>query len=301
MEALQRNLLADVSDLFVYSDAAKSEAAMESVAEVRAYLRGIEGFRSVTVIERDRNWGVDPSVIDGVTTLCQQFGRAIVLEDDLVTSPWFLTYMNRALDLYQNEDCVMQVSGFMFPNRGFAPDRACFLPFMNSWGWATWKRAWKKFDPTAAAYESLRRNGRRRYAFNLHGAYDYFNMLEQFVQGNLDAWDIRWYLSIFDHGGLTLFPQKSLVRNIGFDGSGEHCPSSDFAGTEISDVELRHFPAVAIDLAAQKAVEAYLISQRDKGFKPFIRHLLGGHSSVSVRNRLRVALKRSFGLRVPTK
>src|SRR5262249_50210424 len=116
---------------------------------------------------------------------------------------------------------------------------------------------------------------RKRHAFDLHGAYDYFQMLKQYIDGNLGAWDIRWYLNVFLNNGLVLYPQKSLVSNIGFDGSGVHCPASDFAGSEITDTEVQHFPRIEPNAAVGRSVQAYLRARRERGIKPFIRRVLG--------------------------
>ena len=274
VEALQRNALAAQSDLFVHSDAPKNEGAAASVSQVRDYIRSIEGFKSVSLIELEQNWGVDPSIIDGVTTLCKKFGRVIVLEDDLIVSPWFLKYMNDALSLYEHNRSVMQISGFMFPVKGHAERASSFLPFTTSWGWATWERAWKSFDPLARGYDELSSNPDLRVRFNLNGAYDFFAMLEEFKHGSLDAWDIRWYLSSFMLGGLTLYPHKSLVTNIGFDGTGTHCESSDFADTALSKESVLHFPLAIENQKLTRSVESSLREKRDGKLKSMIKRLL---------------------------
>ncbi|MEO8938080.1 MAG: glycosyltransferase family 2 protein [Burkholderiaceae bacterium] len=274
VEALRDNLLSDSSDLFIFSDAPKSEAASDGVAEVRRYLQKIDGFKSVTIIERETNWGVDPSVIDGVTMLCDRFGQVVVLEDDLVTSPWFLTYANQALDRYRDDERVMQVSGFMFPVEGFDEREACFIPYSTCWGWATWERAWNKFDAGAEGYAQLKGDLRKQRAFNLDGAYDYFHQVERYVEGKTDAWDIRWYLSVFLHNGLSLFPAKSLVNNIGFDGSGVHCIASDLIINELAKSEITGFPAVVLNVRFWKAVEKYLKSRKERSLKSTVKRIL---------------------------
>src|SRR5450631_620851 len=158
VEALRKNELASESDLIIFSDAPKKTEAAAAVREVREYIRTISGFHSVSIVERDKNWGLANSIIDGVTTVVNRYGRIIVLEDDLVTSPYFLHFMNKALDLYQDEPRVMQISGHIFPADVTAETDAVFLPMTTSWGWATWQRAWQYFDPTAAGYESIKRD-----------------------------------------------------------------------------------------------------------------------------------------------
>jgi hypothetical protein len=274
VEALQKNELAKDSDLIIFSDAAKSPAQEATVQAVRTYIKSVDGFKSVTISEKDVNWGVDPSVIDGVTMLCEKYGQVIVLEDDLITSRWFLKYMNHALNHYRDDEQVMQVGGFMFPINGFDATHACFLPFTSSWGWATWKRAWNCFDPTGAGFTILEKDKQARRAFDLNGAYDYFDALKQYIEGKVDAWDIRWYLSVYLKGGMALYPQKSLVMNIGFDGSGVHCAPSDFPGNEISDADVLYFPKVEAQIPVLRAVENYLRSKRESSLRIFARRIL---------------------------
>jgi GT2 family glycosyltransferase len=222
VEALLANTLADQTPLHVFSDAPKTEAASLAVAEVRTYIRSIAGFKTVTIIERETNFGLAGSIIDGVTRLCEDYGRVIVMEDDLITSPIFLSYMNEALTLYEKEDQVMQISGHIYPVPEFTQrEEALFLPLVNSWGWGTWARAWKHFDSSAQGWDKIRSNSSLKNRFNLDGHHDYSTMLEQQMNGRVDSWAIRWYLSVFLRNGLVLFPSQSLVKNIGFD-SGTH-------------------------------------------------------------------------------
>ena len=222
VEALRRNALADASDLIVYSDAPASADQVDGVRETREYIRGIGGFRSVTVVERTANLGLARSIIDGVTTIVNKYGRIIVLEDDLITSPRFLEYMNSALEKYAHEERVMQISGYMFPVELQTIQEAFFLPLTTSWGWATWQRAWQMFDQDAKGYALVKADLALRKRFNLDGAYDYFSMLEDQLAGRVDSWAVRWQLATFLKDGLTLYPRHSLVTNAGFDGSGTH-------------------------------------------------------------------------------
>ena len=261
VEALQKNLLASESDLFIYSDAPRSDGDAENVDAVREYLGKIVGFRSVSLIERKENLGVDQSVIDGVTSLCNRFGKAIVLEDDLVTAPSFLEYMNTALDKYYDDPSVMQVSGFMFPIPQTDQSGAFFLKYATSWGWATWKRAWQLLDRDTNAFSKLKQNPAAIDAFNVNGAYDHFHLLERVQSGQSTAWDIRWYLTIFERNGLTLFPRTSLVDNIGFDGSGVHSSIEDRIENTLSPIVIKSFPQPHIDTVTWKHVENYLRSR----------------------------------------
>lgn len=221
--SLLKNPEAAMSDLFVFSDAAKDKSAEEAVKQVRQYIRQISGFKSVTINERESNWGLANSVIDGVTRICNEFGRVIVLEDDLQVSPHFLAYMNAGLDKYEHDEQVMQIAGYMFPVDIKSDDDALFLPFISSWGWATWSRRWQKFDPESKNYQILKNDPKMIHEFNLRGNYNYFRMLKSQIIGETNSWAIRWYLSVFFLNGLVLYPKQTLVENIGFDGTGENC------------------------------------------------------------------------------
>ncbi len=222
VEALQKNALAIQSDLIIFSDAPKDETQADAVRDVRQYIHQIDGFKSVTIVERKMNFGLANSIIDGVTSIVNERGRIIVLEDDLIVAPHFLDYMNLALDKYQDEPKAIQISGYMFPVKLEIKEDALFLPLTTSWGWATWKRAWDLFDPDARGYARVSTDPTLRERFNLDGAYDYFSMLEAQMTGKVDSWAIRWYLSAFMLGALTLYPRQSLIKNVGFDGSGTH-------------------------------------------------------------------------------
>jgi hypothetical protein len=254
VEALLANTVATQTPLHVFSDAPRNESASLAVAEVRSYIRSIAGFKSVTIIERNTNFGLARSIIDGVTRLCQEYGRVIVVEDDLVTSPYFLEYMNSALDKYEEEEKVMQIAGYMFPGKIDAIEDALFLPFISSWGWATWKRAWEYFDPNSQGYDALSNDDALRDRFNLAGHYDYFKMLQAQRLGKSDSWAIRWYLSVFLRNGLALYPRITLVRNMGFDGSGVNCAVSDIAQEPI-DVQFR-VSSMPSDIEVSKLIES---------------------------------------------
>ena len=227
IEALQKNELAEKSDLFIFSDAPKKSEAAAAVQEVRNYIKTIGGFKIVNIVERTENLGLANSIIDGVTRLCNKYGRVIVLEDDLVASPYFLGYMNTALDIYESDNSVMHVAGYMFPIRN--PEKlpeTFFYRASSCWGWATWKRAWNSFESDSTYLLENICARKLGYEFDIHGTGGFTAMLKNQADGLLDSWAIRWYASIFLKNGLCLHPAISLVNNIGHDGSGVHCGSS---------------------------------------------------------------------------
>jgi hypothetical protein len=210
------------SPVFVFSDAGKNDAGAADVAAVRQFLRSRLRV-NMTIVEAPLNLGCAASIVNGVTRLCTQYGRVIVIEDDLVVSPFILTWFNAALDRYESNLEVMQISGHVFGSRELSQRKeGFFLPMTTSWGWATWQRAWANFLPDADGWERLASDAALRRRFDLGGAYPYSRMLERQRRGEVDSWAIRWYWTVFRLGGLGLFPPKTLVLNEGDDTFATH-------------------------------------------------------------------------------
>lgn len=226
IEALSNNSLARQTDLFIFSDANKGEADRQRVADVRKYIANVPdsgSFRSVQIIASERNRGLAGSVIAGVTRVIEEAGRVIVLEDDHVTSPDFLTFMNDALVRYRSEPRVWSISGYA-PPITLPTDYAKPVYFTHrgsSWGYATWKDRWDQVDWAVADYPSFRRDWVARARFN-RGGRDLAQMLDQQLEGAIDSWAIRWCYAQSKLGALTVYPVRSLLQNIGLDGSGTH-------------------------------------------------------------------------------
>jgi len=231
LTALSRCRLAQASRLYIFCDGPKPGQAGDQVAKVREVVASRPWCGEVQILARQENLGLAASVREGVTRLCREYGRVIVLEDDLVMSPGFLSYMNLALDRYRDEQQVMQVSGHMFDARLKTDADALFLSFVTSWGWGTWQRAWCGFQGELEGYQALRNDKALRQRFNLDGHYDYFGILERQAAGLVDSWAILWNLFVFNREGLVLYPVRSLIANQGFDGSGTHCHSAVSAGS----------------------------------------------------------------------
>lgn len=223
LTSLARNPESRDSELFIFCDDARTPEHRNAVDEVRHIVRSRQWCRSVHIKEYGENHGCARSIMNGVTHVCSEFGRVIVVEDDLIVSPHFLHFMNAALVKYETETRVMQISGHMFPVALSAETDTVLLPFTSSWGWATWLRAWERFDPAMSGYDTLKHNRKLRHRFDLDDSYPFFRMLEAQLHGRIDSWAIRWYLTAFMSDGLALYPTVSLVQNIGFDGSGTHC------------------------------------------------------------------------------
>ncbi|MGE1130501.1 glycosyltransferase [Bacillus wiedmannii] len=226
IEALSKNELARESNIFIFSDAAKNEESVEKVKVVRDYIDSVEEkkyFKSFTITKSEVNKGLAKSVIHGVSEIISKYGKVIVLEDDLITAPDFLTYMNDALDYYCNLEKVWSISGYNIPI-AFPKDYKSEIYYSYrgcSWGWATWKNRWDQVDWDVKDYVEFKSSRRLKNRFN-RGGRDMANMLDSQMEGIIDSWAIRWCYTQSKRNLLTVYPVKSRVKNIGLDGSGTH-------------------------------------------------------------------------------
>jgi len=227
VSALQANQLAAESDLFIFSDAGKTEQDQMVVENIRKFLKTITGFRKIEIYEAEKNKGLASSIISGVSKVIEQYGRVIVLEDDLETTPNFLLFMNTCLDKYQKNDAVFSISGYSF-NLGEEKRESLDAYFLNrgwSWGWATWQDRWTSVDWQVSDYATFVKNAKARKMFAKGGS-DLNKMLDTQMAGKLDSWAIRWFYHQFRINGLTIYPVFSKVYNDGFDANATHTTGS---------------------------------------------------------------------------
>lgn len=227
LDALSKNKFADKTDLIIYADAAKNENSIKNVIQVRHIIRQYSScFANVEIIERNVNCGLAKNIIDGVTTVVNKYGQVIVLEDDIVSSPAFIEFMNSALQRYKNVRKIWHISGWNFPiDINGLPDVFLWRT-MNCWGWATWADRWQSFNKNPEILlQSWSKDKIKR--FNVDGECDFWSQIIANAQGKLNTWAIFWYATIFEHDGFCLNPAQSYVANIGNDGSGENCGTID--------------------------------------------------------------------------
>ena len=279
IEALKNNLLADHSDLVIFSDASKSESQFEKVRDVRQYIRQISGFKSITINEREVNYGLAKSIIDGVTKIVNEYGRIIVLEDDLVTSPYFLSYMNEALEKYADDDRVVSIHGYVYPVKQSLPE-TFFLRGADCWGWATWRRGWAHFNPDGQYLIDELKRRKLIGMFDFNGAYSFSKMLKAQIKGSNDSWAVRWHASAFLADKLTLYPGRSLVHNIGNDGSGTHC--GDDMGYDL---------LVSLSPIDFTNIEVQPSDQGQAAFEAFFRKVKGSFASKLLRRSKKMLAK----------
>ena len=229
VEALQKNELATESKLFIFADGPKANATeeqKEKIDQTREYIHKINGFKKVTIQEAEHNIGCADSIIQGISSVFEKYDKVIVVEDDIVTSKFFLRFMNEALDFFENDDSIFSVSGYTFPAKtmkipsNYKND--IYLSYRHSsWGWGTWKDRWNSVDWGIRDFKEFSENIELQKAFNRGGA-DMSGMLNAQMEGRIDAWDIRFDYSIFKQNKFNIYPIKSLVTNVGLDSSGTH-------------------------------------------------------------------------------
>jgi GT2 family glycosyltransferase len=259
---LQKNQLAENSRLFIFADGARTEADKPRVEQVRQILDGITGFKSVKIIASETNLGLAESIIRGVTQLTQEYGKVIVFEDDLLSSSYTLQYFNEALDRYEHEEQVMHVGAYMYDLKDPSLPETFFYRAATSWGWATWGRAWKYFEPNIDTLMS-QFDQEKIHQFSIESSMNFWKQMLQFKSGKNNSWAIRWYASIFLKGGLTLNPSRSLIQNIGHDGSGVHSNNEDIYQVHMAQKPVSQYPTVIEEnRQAYEAIKNFLKNRK---------------------------------------
>lgn len=257
LRALSENELADQSSLTIFCDGPRTEEERQKTDAVRRIARAASGFAEVTVIEREENRGLKNSLIAGISAILEAHDRIIVVEDDILTSPYFLKYMNDALDCYADVPNVGSVSGYCVKHRCPAPPETFFLRGGECWGWATWRDRWRLYSPDGAALLRELRRRKMTRAFDFDGCCPSTKILEDAVAGRVDSWFMMWTATLFLRGLYTLYPSRSLVLNIGF-ASGTHSHNATHTQQELAaaPVTVRPQP-VAEDAAMLREVKRW--------------------------------------------
>jgi len=252
------------TDVEIFLDGPRSRDDESLVQQARAVARADEFkncFRTLSFVERETNFGLARSIIEGVSAKLRDSETVIVLEDDMVTARHFLDYVNGGLAAYANAPQVMCIHGYAYPIDTAGLPETYFLRGADCWGWGTWRRAWAHFNPDGRALlDSLRREGLTA-GFDVDDSYAFVQMLERQIAGENDSWAIRWRASTYLEGGLTLYPRESLVRNIGFDGSGTHSGTSDFYDVHLT----QQSPKIEAQPLAQNALAYERLVQYFRG------------------------------------
>jgi len=219
LAALSDNELASDSILIIYCDGAKKDASKEeqkAIAQVRKIAYAQMWCKELKVVEQTENKGLAESIINGVAEITSKYGKAIVLEDDILTSKFFLRFMNDALNVYEKEDTVLSIGACNFFAHGDNIPETFFVPIPDCWGWATWKNRWELFERDGQKLLNLLKEKQLLKAFNLGGRYDFEQMLKDQIEGKNNSWAIRWQALAYIQNKLALYPKKPQSHNIGF-------------------------------------------------------------------------------------
>lgn len=240
IEALGRNLLAADSDFYIFVDYIDDEQKRAQCRQLYTYLNEKSWknkFRQVKVIYAAQHQGLAKSVINGVNQIIEEYKKVIVLEDDIVTIPTFLKYMNECLDFYRDDDSVWSISGYAFPcELIYRQPEDLYLGYRaNSWGWGTWIDRWNLADWQVKDYNTFKYNVYKRALFN-RGGCDLSFMLDRQMRGAIDSWAVRWCYAQYKNDMYTVYPIRTFVTNIGMDGSGTHYVREDGSITPIEDI-----------------------------------------------------------------
>lgn len=222
--ALLANKEAAESDLVVFVDGPREnkEDEPKKVEVVRQFVKNIKGFKSLTYHFSDENKGLAPSISAGVTEVINQYGKAIIVEDDIISATNFLSFLNQGLDFYEAHKEVFSISGESIkvkcPNGYFYSNY--FAPRAGCWGWATWADRWNSVDFELKDWNAVKQH---KSAFNKWGGSDCFGLLDGWHKGMNSSWAIRFNYSQFLQGKTTCFPVVSKVKNDGFEEDGTNC------------------------------------------------------------------------------
>ncbi len=218
LETLANNAEAKDSVLFVFCDGVKETTDInnvEKINEVRNIVKNEKRFQRVVITLQDKNLGLANSIISGVSTILNDFESVIVVEDDLILSPYFLSFMNDSLIKYCDNLKVGQVGACNFFACGTKYPETFFLHIPDCWGWATWKNRWVLFNPDAIELlRLLKLDENKMFKFNANGAYDFQGMLEDQIDNKVNSWAIRWQATCVLNDLMTIYPNPSLTNHI---------------------------------------------------------------------------------------
>jgi len=283
IEALQKNNLANDSELFIFCDGPRGEKDLAKLKEVHQIIDNVSGFKNVVVKKLSLNRGLANSVLAGVGEVINRYGKVIVLEDDIVTAANFLDFINQSLEFYKEDKRIFAITGFNYPNyknpKNYSSDVFFVQGRMSSWGWGSWKDRWNQVDFAVKDFDEIKSNKGKQKEFRKCGD-NFFEMLENQIRGKIDAWDIQISWTMFKKNMSCVVPVSTLVKNIGFDASGVHCHADPGMmnfdlGRVIKKVDQVKFDQVINNSDAEKNFLKYtkysfvkkLISSRKKRIK----------------------------------
>lgn len=299
INALSDNYGAEETEVYIYSDGWRNNEDSKKVQLVRNYLYSLDKFKEIHIVERKMNMGLADNIIDGITSIINEYGKVIVVEDDVVTSKWFLQYMNDALIKYESVNRVMAISGYLPPIETKGLTQSFFSEVFECWGWGTWARCWNEFErnPRRLIQETTEED---IYRINLNGMKNNWNQVIMNYKHKIRTWAIFFHAMIIEKNGLVLNNSINLSMNIGIDGSGENCGYRIVPDTRsLSDIRMVEFPdKIELNALAMGYYVDYYKSQKNKYGSRAKRIIyimrVEGVSGISKRTRRKLRKVREF-------
>jgi len=237
LKSLSQNHHFNDSHLYIFIDGPKSTTDKRQIENVKKVVADFEFKNLKKVHVSNHNKGLAQSIFQGVNKILSLYDTVIVIEDDLILSPFFLNFINTCLNKYNYKD-IYQVSGHNWGESLVSINCPFLIPNINSWGWATWKSKWGGFKLGEINKQEIKKFDLKLIKkFNLNNSYNYFKILKKHLQGKVDSWAIQWYYFVFKNKGYTIYPSTSLVVNNGMDGSGTHTLSSNFNKRVVAEIK----------------------------------------------------------------
>lgn len=288
LDALNNCDLASETDLFIFCDSFKSDkdkTKVEMAISVVDKFATNNCFHSISITKASKNKGLAKSIMEGVTSVIALYGKAIVVEDDLIASRYFLRYMNGALDYYEHDKTIWAISGYTFPMKSleaypydiYLSGRGC------SWGWATWIDRWNMVDWNVSDYRSFKHNYFKRIKFGQWGK-DLPILLDYQINLNANSWAIRWCYSAFTRNMLTVYPKRSYIKNYGIDGSGVHSQNATTHRFDTDFDDNEEFRCNFQSLTIDKKIRKEFAKRYSAGFVVDIKEQI---KAFLIRNHLR--------------
>ena len=268
LNSLLLNKESKSSELYIFSDGPKTNRDLIEIQKIRNYINALKGFKKIFLYERESNLGLANSLIMGINEVFKKNTTAIILEDDIVVTEYFLNYMNKSLIEFKSNNNIFSITGYSFKNNINANDVYMFNRFM-SWGWATWRNRWStvNFNYSKNDIPFLLQEKRK---INLAGE-DLIDMYIAQIENRIDSWAVRFAVGQCLNNGLTVYPKYSLVDNIGFDKEATH--TKRFNSIYITSLH-KKFKPVDFSLVNNKELNHFLRKKFKKGIIQRFKNLI---------------------------
>jgi len=287
LEVLKKLREHNITNLYIFSDAPKSSQDAQAVALVRRLVHSID-WTKPKIIERAENFGLARNITEALDYVFERCDRLILLEDDCVPQRYFFEFMYACLEKYENNPKVFGICGYTVP----LPEQLLqsypydlyFSPRIGSWGWATWRRAWRHYEKDL---HKLIETANSNNIDLTQGGTDIPVLIEKFITGELkDVWTLNWVLSVYVNDGVYIYPTKSHIKNIGTDGTGQHCSRTTKYDPVCCDTKPRRYPSeVFLEPQIMDNFRSYYAASPQESRKAL--HLLG---AAPPRRSLRISL-----------